>query len=127
MPIYTVTPSILPSPSIKNFDGNLTIDANIEDCNICVMSYNDWGKSFYFSSEMKSDISITNVDSYARYHGRRLSVGSGGKSRMAAVVADDVVFDGWFIGVGFSWILLKEARLRRGSQPLRPCLLQASF
>lgn len=62
MPIYTVTPSILPSPSIKNFDGNLTIDANIEDCNICVMSYNDWGKSFYFSSEMKSYISITNVD-----------------------------------------------------------------
>lgn len=26
------------------------------------MSYNDWGKSFYFSSEMKSYISITNVD-----------------------------------------------------------------
>lgn len=46
-PIYTTTPSVFESPRITLGQNTVTVDTQVEGCNICVMSTDDNGATYY--------------------------------------------------------------------------------
>lgn len=61
MPIFTTTPIRFSSAKIKYDVNNIYIDTGVGGCNICVMSINDKGKSFYDVREDTQKETFTNI------------------------------------------------------------------
>lgn len=61
MPIYTSTPKEFDNCSVKSEDGYIHIDTGIEGCNICVMSKDDDGATYYKVQNNVKEASFPNI------------------------------------------------------------------
>ena len=61
MPIYISTPLELTQTQVSLSNGNLTINIGENDCRVCVMSYDDFGESYYNVQTVNGSITLPDI------------------------------------------------------------------
>ena len=61
MPIYISTPLELTQTQVSLNNGNLTINTGDNDCRVCVMSYDDFGETYYNVQTVNGSITLPDI------------------------------------------------------------------
>ena len=61
MPIFISTPLELTQTQVSLSNGNLTINTGENDCRVCVMSYDDFGESYYNVQSVNGSITLPDI------------------------------------------------------------------